>query len=237
MGLDSKALTWRRRIGVVTVVGGVAALCTAATGVAASGAQLAKPTVSSLIATPSSLGSSGGGLTLSASVSDATSCTFSSNKPVVGLPATLPCSNGPIDESVTVPANAGFSPITYKFKLAVTGTKTVKAKTEVTVPSGDLITLNSQWTLQEFSLPHVPDGCSIQQFVSSSHWTDDLGFGGTYTGGGTYIEEISKRLFPPPAYGASATWSSATDEYDGTLWLFTSEIGTFTLSPGATPGC
>jgi len=140
------------------------------------GANPAKPTVSSFAATPPSLGSSGGAVTLSANVTNATSCTFTSNKPVVGLPATLPCSNGTVDENVNVPTNTGMKAITYKFKLAVAGTKTVHASVEVTVPTGYHIVPGSRWTLQEVSFPSgLPLGCTIQTFLPGHRWSDDVG--------------------------------------------------------------
>jgi hypothetical protein len=145
----------KRRMRVLAGVGAAAAvLSIGAPGVAAAaGANPTNPTVSSLVATPPSLGSSGGAVTLSANVANATTCTFTSNRPVVGAPATLPCSNGAINDNVTVPANAGAHAITYNFRLAVTGAKTVHARVAVSVirlphssgftldPSGSLLPL------------------------------------------------------------------------------------------------
>jgi uncharacterized protein YjbI with pentapeptide repeats len=87
----------------------------------------APPTVSSFTATPSTFTSSGGSVSLSADVTNAQSCTFSSNRPVTGLPATVWCSNGTVDEDLTLPANSHKKVATYKFGLSVAGTKTVKA--------------------------------------------------------------------------------------------------------------
>jgi len=65
-----------------------------------------KPTVSSFGASPLTVLATGGTVTLSADVTNATSCTFSSNKAVAGLPVSVACSNGPVAEDVTLPVNA-----------------------------------------------------------------------------------------------------------------------------------
>jgi uncharacterized protein YjbI with pentapeptide repeats len=92
-----------------------------------------KPTISSFAASPAAFFSTGGTVSLSANVTNATSCEFSSNKPVTGLPATVPCSNGTVDEDATVPTNSGKKEVTYKFSLAAVGSKTVKAKASMSV--------------------------------------------------------------------------------------------------------
>jgi hypothetical protein len=197
------------------------------------GAKPAKPTVSSFAATPASLGSSGGAVTLSANVTNATSCTFTSNKPVVGTPATLPCSNGAINENVTVRADAGTHAITYKFKLAVTGTKTVHARVEVTVPSGYHIVPDSQWTLQELSIPELLPSCTIQTFLPGQRWTDDVGNTGRYSGGAQSISEPTGNI--PP--GLTGVWNSTTNEYVGYIYVEARPLASITLSPGVTAGC
>ncbi len=111
----------------IAVVGGVAG---------AAPTKPTPPTVTPLAATPLSVSFTGGQVTLSATVTNAISCTFTSNKPVPGLPASAPCSNGTVVEGVTLPANTGKKAISYRFKLAVSGTKTVKTTTVVTVGTG-----------------------------------------------------------------------------------------------------
>ena len=82
------------------------------------GAREPKPTVSSftasadsptevLTASPLVLYNSGGPITLTADVSNATSCFFSTNRLVAGMPTTIPCANGPVTATgVTLPANS-----------------------------------------------------------------------------------------------------------------------------------
>lgn len=100
------------------------------------------PTVSSYGATPSSLGSSGGLVTLSASVASAKTCTFSSTPALSGLNSPVACTNGTVSKEVTVPANTSGASEVYTFDLSVTGTTTVKAKS-FTLTVGTVPTLPS----------------------------------------------------------------------------------------------
>jgi len=66
-----------------------------------------KPTISNFATAPDPVPYTGGGVTLSASVTGATKCTFSSpTAAVTGLPATVACSSGPVAATVAVTANA-----------------------------------------------------------------------------------------------------------------------------------
>jgi alpha-tubulin suppressor-like RCC1 family protein len=85
------------------------------------------PTVSGFAASPSKLYNDGGIVTLSATVTHAKSCLFSSTKPVTGLPATVPCTSGAVHQTVTLPANSGTKVVKYTFELAVTRITTVDA--------------------------------------------------------------------------------------------------------------
>jgi len=228
----------KRWIPRVTGVAAAAVLPTCLTGAAAAiGPTPALPTVSSFVATPSSLSSSGGIVTLSVNVTNATSCKFTSNRPVVGLPGTIPCSNGTVDENVTVPADSGWTALTYKMHVAVAGSGgsgRVRANLELTVPSGIHIVLGTPWTLRETVLPMLTQTtCSIQTFVSHHRWVDDSGYKGTYTGGGPDILEPIKQ------YGAmGGTWNEATNEFEGGVGFSGGLLyAVATLSPGATPGC
>jgi uncharacterized protein YjbI with pentapeptide repeats len=118
-------------VSVVATLGSVSVALIPAQGAGA--ATSAPPTVSSFAATPSTLTSAGGSITLSASVTNAISCAFSSNKTVNGLPGFASCSNGTVDEVVTVPANTSKKAAKYTFDVAVNGAKTVKAKLTLSV--------------------------------------------------------------------------------------------------------
>ena len=114
--------------GVTFLLGGILLLSTLAVSTTAGATAVAKPTVSGFAASPASLGKNGGVVTLSATVTQASSCVFSSTTVVTGLPATVACSTGLVSTSVTLPANTGKRTAKYKFTLSVTGSKTVKAK-------------------------------------------------------------------------------------------------------------
>ena len=90
-------------------------------------------TVSSFAVSPAALPSAGGTATLSADVTNASGCTFSSNKPVAGLPVSVPCANGTVSTGITLAASTANKGVVYKFTVKVTGSKTVKAKTSLTV--------------------------------------------------------------------------------------------------------
>ncbi len=101
------------------------------------------PTVSHFTSTPTTLYNNGGRVILSAKVTKAKSCVFSSSKTVVGLPANIPCSKGTVNEDVTLPANTRKKAVTYTFSLAVTGITTVVAESvKVTVGTGPLPALS-----------------------------------------------------------------------------------------------
>ena len=102
-------------------------------GAAANSSTSAKPTVSGFTASPTSLASAGGSVTLSATVTGATSCELSSTKAAPGLPETVSCPSGQVSVPLTLPANTTTKAISYKLTLSATATKTAKADTTVTV--------------------------------------------------------------------------------------------------------
>ncbi len=91
------------------------------------------PTVSGFGASPPAFDSAAGSVSLSANVTNASWCRFAVTPSVVGLPATVACSNGPVRRDVTLPDNTGTSILTYDFTLAVHGSRTVKTKVKVQV--------------------------------------------------------------------------------------------------------
>ncbi|HTZ07678.1 MAG TPA: hypothetical protein VMB72_01320, partial [Acidimicrobiales bacterium] len=90
------------------------------------------PGISTFVATPASLGAAGGMVVLSATVTDVTSCTFSSTPAITGLPATVSCSGGLAMKSVSIPANTGSSR-TYTFSVSAVDKKTTVKATPVKV--------------------------------------------------------------------------------------------------------
>jgi hypothetical protein len=102
---------------LVLLVGG------ATMGSASTASASTRTTVTALKATPSSLTWVGGTVTLHARVTNAATCVFSVTPTIKGLPARKPCTNGIVDEKVTVPRNTRTKAITYVFGLLVTGSR------------------------------------------------------------------------------------------------------------------
>ncbi|MGZ6576692.1 MAG: hypothetical protein ACXVHJ_37660, partial [Solirubrobacteraceae bacterium] len=63
------------------------------------------PSVVAFTATPPELTSAGGSVQLSASVQNATTCTFKSTPTLTGLPVDKACGSGAATANVTLPAN------------------------------------------------------------------------------------------------------------------------------------
>jgi hypothetical protein len=217
-----------------------------------SGATEPRPTVSAftasadspdevVTATPLVLYNSGGPIALRADVSNATACVFSSNRPVAGMPTTIPCANGPVSApNIDVPANAGKRDVTYKFHLKVSGhgvargtPLTVTVSTQPIPPVPDCIETGSTWA---FSIPELP-ALSFQE-------TFDPGFTFTSTsnfaafGGGSYsvVDGVLTETFEEGGVSIS-TWNGS--EYFGVIDLpYLGESG-FAVEPngGLPAGC
>ena len=92
------------------------------------GANSTHPVINTFSASPTTLPATGGSVELSATVSGATDCVFSSSPALGGLPQTLSCSSGSAVMSVSVPANTATKRKAYKLSLQAEGSKTTKAK-------------------------------------------------------------------------------------------------------------
>jgi len=82
---------------------------------------LAAPFITSFLSAPRNFTPVGGIVTLTATVKNAKSCSFTVAPSVKGLPATVSCSSGRAVEKVTLPANPTASRVTYAFSLKATG--------------------------------------------------------------------------------------------------------------------
>jgi hypothetical protein len=109
----------QRLRGVLSASGVTCALLLAMA--AAAGAKAPKPSVTAFAVTPSSVTTHNGWVTLSATVTNASSCAFSAKPAVSSLPAAVPCSTGAVTEVVDLPANSGKRTTKYSFHLLVTG--------------------------------------------------------------------------------------------------------------------
>ena len=94
---------------------------------AATVSLLSAPVITGFAATPLTVGSAGGSVTLGASVTNATSCALSSSPALSGLPQTVGCSAGTVSVPVTLPANSTSDAVTYTFNLSATGSGTTEA--------------------------------------------------------------------------------------------------------------
>jgi hypothetical protein len=103
-------------------------------------AKTPKPTVSGFAASPATVTTTNGSVTLSADVTNATTCVFSQTKGVdaSGLPHTTSCSSGPVSDTVTLPFNYGTKAVKDQFEVNVTGPGGAKhAKADVVVDGDD----------------------------------------------------------------------------------------------------
>jgi hypothetical protein len=91
-------------------------------------ATVPKPKISKFVASPKSVTTSDGDVTLSATVANATSCTLSSHQLVAGLPATTSCTPGSVSHAVVLAIDTGVRADKYKFTLAATGSGGTKSK-------------------------------------------------------------------------------------------------------------
>ncbi|MGD0310851.1 MAG: pentapeptide repeat-containing protein [Acidimicrobiales bacterium] len=137
-----------------------------------------KPTVANYSSSSSSLAFSGGPIELSANVTNATTCEFSSNRPVSGLPAFVACSDGPVTEATTLSGNPKANVASYKFKLVVTGSGgTAKAAVTVSVAPGD-----SNCSMRD-SRPEDFEYCNLAGVnLSDEPWSDADFTGANLTG-------------------------------------------------------
>lgn len=116
----------RIRLGLLTL-GSTLVFLAVSVSVAVAG----KPVITGLAAGPNPV-ASGGTVTVSASVSEATECAISANKAVVGLPVSFSCESGSVSRELTMPANGGEKAVKYALKLTAKGAGGV-AKQSVSV--------------------------------------------------------------------------------------------------------
>src|SRR5487761_2184752 len=104
------------------------------------------PIISSFTALPTSVVATGGSTLLSATVTGATTCTFSSKPAIAALPPTQPCSAGSASLLASLPANTTTKSVAYTFTLAARGSSTTRAQTPVTVVAdvAAVVTFNSE---------------------------------------------------------------------------------------------
>jgi len=83
--------------------------------------RITKTTIGLFTATPAQLPAAGGSVRLVAVVEGATSCRFSSSKPVDPLPASKSCATGTVSIAVKLPKNTRSSSRSFRFLLTASG--------------------------------------------------------------------------------------------------------------------
>jgi hypothetical protein len=117
----------------LAAVGVAASLLLVAAPAMAAQAHAPRPSVRSLSASTTVLAAPGGPVKLVASVSHATTCTFSSSPRVKGLPAHVSCRKGRATETVRLPKNSLAGTSAYRLTVTASGKGGTSAPRHVTV--------------------------------------------------------------------------------------------------------
>ena len=135
LGLRSSGFA-RRFVVVLAGLAAIAGLLVTTAGTAS--ARVVKPTITHLAASPPSVTNNNGTVTVSATVTNGSSCTLSSSLPLSNLPVTAACSSSSFSETVVIPENTGRRAQKYTLALTATGPGGTKSKkVKVTVDAGD----------------------------------------------------------------------------------------------------
>jgi hypothetical protein len=106
-------------------------------GSQAGAVKIPKPVISNFAPSLSAIGILGGPITLTADVTNATSCTFTSGQDVTGLPVTVSCSDGIATANIVIPPDGtrsgGIGSPKHCFTISAIGAKTTRANTKLTV--------------------------------------------------------------------------------------------------------
>ena len=165
-----------------------------------------KPTVTGFTTSSTTLYKTGGTITLSATVTNAATCVFTSNKVMSGMPAAVTPCTGLVSHAVTLPVNTGKHPAIYTFKLSATGARTTNATPSVKVTVSTQLAPPSQ---------AAPVSGTVTT-TGSVGFTDQLAATGGY-GANTYATTVGSAGLSVSSTGAVRT--------TGTL-----AVGTYTAS-------
>ena len=201
------------------------------------------PAISSFTASPTVLAQTGGSVTLSATVSGATSCAISSSPAITGLPQTQACTSGTVSLAVTVPADTTKAAKTYTFTLAASGSSTVKKTTTVTVALAPTV---SSFKATASSLPYEPFPDTLTATVlnattcqvSSTPTVPGLpGSMSCTSGTASFSMTLPENDGPTPvAYTLTLTATGATTATaTATITLTVSDLASIALSPDGDP--
>ena len=190
-------------------------------------ATVIRPTVAGFSSSSTLLYKTGGTITLSALVTNATSCVFSSNKVIAGMPyGVTPC-DGLVTHDVTLPVNNGKHPAVYTLKLAATGARTTNAKPSIRVTVGTQLPPPSQST---------PTSGTVSS-TGSAGFTDQL----TAIGGygaitfGTTVPSAGLSVSPSGAVTTTGALAVGTYTASGTVTDTILAVGTWAYTLTVTP--
>jgi hypothetical protein len=171
--------------------------------------------ITSFTASTSKLPDTGGKLTLTGKVTQATICVISVKPSVSGLPASVPCSSGTLTKTVTVPASTSGLEVEYVFVLTVTGLGggSVSASTDVFVAAQPPTISN--FTASPSTVPAAGGTVTLSFTVNDAV---DCNFGDAWTGPKGRGNPVSN---VPNAKPASCT--SGTFTYKATVTADTSK--------------
>ena len=121
-------MAWRLVAGVLAV------MCVVVCGApSVDAATVAKPKIESFTHSTIRLSYLGGPVTLTGTVSNATSCTFG-GVARLGLPLTVPCADGPVSITLLLPANYGKKTVKYEFTFSTAGDHVTKRSATIVLP-------------------------------------------------------------------------------------------------------
>ena len=112
---------------------------TAGVGGASVRPRPAKPTITFFSVSPAAFPPSAGLAELLAQVSNATTCTITSNKPFLGMPVTTGCSIGYLEWDFELPTNSTKRVAKYRITLTASGARTTKVSATVIVTSTNVV--------------------------------------------------------------------------------------------------
>jgi hypothetical protein len=196
-----------------------------------------KPVISNFKAAPASVASAGS-IVVSATVSGATQCTLSSNKPVAGLPATFSCEAGSVNRDVKMPASTGKKALKYKLQLiavASTGGK-AKKKATVTVSPGGSNPVTGDWHATYGNTTVVEITESGGMFTITATQPVKPTGASCFLPAGTVIARAISETATEKYSGEGSLWSTSNCAFDKwTPLQLVLKAGTLTLAYGS--GC
>jgi hypothetical protein len=178
------SLAWRAQVRTRVVIAMLSLMAGGVQGLAAEGqagaSTNAAPRIDSRSVTPTEVNSGGGTVTLKATVTHASTCTFSSTPKVPGLSAKINCTSDStptqVTKRVTIPGNSKKERIYYHFFVSATGTTTVKSSEFNLVEDFSTSGAKPGRPTSVFATPHDGSATVIFNAPSSAGFTPITGY-------------------------------------------------------------